>query len=186
MTVRSPSHGFTLIEMMIGLAITVLLLLQGVPSFTAFLRNSEIRSTAESIANGVRAARTEATRRNLPVTFTFTTGSSDPSWAINQFDTATAKLVQPPIQQYAKLEAGKSAVVTSAPANANSITFNGLGRVMTPSPLGTPNLQQIDVASKVAGEARTLRVYVDDVRGIRMCDPDPALKAAAPTDARAC
>lgn len=186
MITPSTGRGFTLIEMMIGLAITVLLLLQGVPSFTAFLRNSEIRSTAESIANGVRTARAEATRRNLPVTFTFTAGSGDPSWAINPFDTASAKLVQPPIQQYANVEAGKSAIVTSAPANAVAVTFNGLGRVMSPSPLGTPNLQQIDVASKVTGEARTLRIYVDDAHGIRMCDPDPALKAAAPTDARAC
>lgn len=186
MTTRSPSSGFTLIELMIGLTITVLLLLQGVPSFTTFLRNSEIRSTAESIANGVRAARAEASRRNLPVTFTFTAASGDPSWAIHQFDVVSGKLVQPPIQQYARAEAGTSAVLTRAPANAVSVTFSGLGRVMTPAPLGTPNLQQIDVASKVTGEARTLRVYVDDARGIRTCNPDPAFKAAAPTDARAC
>lgn len=186
MNSRSPSRGFTLIEMMIGLAIAVLLLLQGVPSFTAFLRNSEIRSTAESIANGLRTARAEATRRNLPVTFTFAASGGDPSWTINQFDTASAKLVDPPIQQYAKVEAGRSAIVTSAPANAVAVTFNGLGRVMSPSPLGTPNLQQIDVESKVTGEARTLRVYVDDAHGIRMCDPDPTLKAASPPDARAC
>ena len=32
----------------------------------------------------------------------------------------------------------------------------------------------------VDGEARTLRVFVDDLRGIRLCDPDPALAALSP------
>ena len=38
----------------------------------------------------------------------------------------------------------------------------------------------------VVGEARTLRIYAGDVHGVRMCDPDPALKALTPPDARAC
>lgn len=185
---RAPRtyRGFTLIEMMVAFVIVLLVLLQGVPAYTQFLRNSEIRSTAESIANGVRVARSEATRRNAPVTFTFTPGGGDPSWAVNQFDTVASALVQPPIQQYATVEAGKNSQVAITPANAISVTFNGLGRVMSPPPVATPNLQRIDVVSKVTGEARTMRVYVDDVSGIRTCDPSTTLKTAAPTDARAC
>ena len=186
MSTPAKGRGFTLIEMLVGLTITALLLLQGVPSITQFLRNSEIRSTAESIANGLRLARAEATRRNLPVTFTFTGTGGDPSWTINRLDTTTTTLVQPPIQSYAKLEAGKNSVVTITPANAVSVTFNGMGRLMTPSPLPTPNLQRIDVSSIVAGEARSLRVYVDDVHAISACDPSTTLKTAAPNDARAC
>ena len=64
--------GFTLIELMAALAILALLLLLGMPSFISFLRNSEIRSTAESIINGLRTASAEATRRNSRIAFTFT------------------------------------------------------------------------------------------------------------------
>jgi len=67
-----------------------------------------------------------------------------------------------------------------------AVTFNGLGRIVSPSPIATPNLQQIEVRSIVSGEARTLRIYADDLHGIRMCDPDPAIKALVPSDARAC
>ena len=74
----------------------------------------------------------------------------------------------------------------ATPANAVAITFNGLGRIISPSPIATPNLQQINVSSAVAGEARTLRIYVDDARGIRICDPDPAIAALVPADPRAC
>ena len=65
-TGRAKPPGFTLIELMVALAILALLLLLGVPSFTTFMRNSEIRSTAESIINGLRAASTEAANRNAP------------------------------------------------------------------------------------------------------------------------
>jgi len=178
-------HGFTLLELMVALTITGMLLMLGMPSFTTFLRNSEIRSTAESISNGLRAARTEATRLNRPVSFTLAAGT-DPSWTINIFNPASGALAQPPIQQYSRFEVGKSAQVTRLPATAIAVTFNGLGRIISPSPIATPNLQQVDVSSIVNGEARTLRVYADDVHGIRMCDPDPALKAVVPPDARAC
>ena len=77
-------------------------------------------------------------------------------------------------------------MVVRSPGNAVSVTFNGLGRIVSPSPIATPNLQQIDVRSIVVGEARTLRIYVDDVHGIRLCDPDPALRLLMPPDARAC
>ncbi len=185
---RTPSfsRGFTLIELMIAIGIAVLLMMQAAPSFTTFLRNSEIRSTAESIANGLRTARAEATHRNVPITFTFIAGGGDPSWAINAFSLTTTSLIQPPIQQYSKLEAGRNAKVATTPGGAISVTFNGLGRIISPSPLATPNLQRLDVGSIVAGEARTLRVYVDDVHGIRMCDPDPALAGQVPPNPKAC
>ncbi len=178
-------RGFTILELMVAMTIAALLLTIGMPSFTTFLRNSEIRSTAESISNGLRAARTEATRLNKPVSFTLV-GGGNPGWAINEFNPTTATLIQPPIQQFAKLETGKSSKAVTTPANAVAVTFNGLGRVISPSLIATPNLQQINVASIVAGEARTLRIYVDDGRGIRICDPDPAIAALVPPDARAC
>jgi hypothetical protein len=119
------------------------------------------------------------------VSFTFA-GGNDPSWVINIFNPATGALLQPPIQQYSKFEVGRAAMVLRSPVGAVSITFNGLGRVISPSPIATPNLQQVDVAPVALGEARTLRIYVDDVHGIRLCDPDPALRLLMPPDARAC
>jgi type IV fimbrial biogenesis protein FimT len=181
----SSSRGFTLLELIVAMTITGMLLMLGLPSFTTFLRNSEIRSATESISNGLRLARSEATRLNLPVSFTLGTGG-DPSWTINVFNPVTGTLRMPPIQRYSRFEVGTSSRVTNAPAGAVAITFNGLGRIISPSPIATPNLQQIDVVSNVNGEARTLRVYADDVHGIRTCDPDPALKLLMPPDARAC
>jgi type IV fimbrial biogenesis protein FimT len=76
-------RGFTLLELVVALTIMGMLLMLGMPSFTTFLRNSEVRSTAESISNGLRAARSEATRLNRPVSFTLAAGT-DASWAITR------------------------------------------------------------------------------------------------------
>ncbi len=180
-----PARGFTLLELMVAVTLAGMLLLAGLPSFTTFLRNAEVRSTSEAISNGLRTARTEATRLNRPVSFTLA-GGGDPSWSINIFDPTTGALLLPPVQQYSKFELGTSTSVATAPANAVAVTFNGLGRVVSPSPIVTPNLQQIDVRSTVSGEARSLRILVDDMQGIRQCDPDPALRLLMPPDARAC
>lgn len=186
-------RGFTLIELLVGLTLFAVLLLIGLPSFKTFLRNSEVRSTAESIINGLRAASTEAANRNTRVAFTLA-GGGDASWAINVVkDPDTKELEQPPIQAYSQKEAGRSTAVTVIPANKYQVMFNGLGRVESQ---GLPNdhLQQIDVDSVVSGEARALRIIVDDPapadptrpRGLRMCDPDPALATLTPPDPRAC
>src|SRR4029079_4196588 len=129
-------RGFTMLELVVALTIAGMLLMLGMPSFTTFLRNSEVRSTAESISNGLRAAPSEATRLNRPVSFTLAAGT-DASWAINIFNQGAGTLVQPPIQQNSRLEVGKRAQVTRLPASALAVTFNGLGRVISPSPIAT-------------------------------------------------
>ena len=53
-------RGITMVEFMVVVTIMGMLLMLGMPSFTTFLRNSEVRSTAQSVSNGLPAARSEA------------------------------------------------------------------------------------------------------------------------------
>jgi type IV fimbrial biogenesis protein FimT len=176
---RGAVTGFTLVELMIALTIAAFLILQGLPSFTEFMRNSEIRSTTESIVNGLRVARSEAANRNQPVRFTLA-GGGDPSWSINRVSDNSV------IQSYSKQEGGVHTTVAIQPAGAVAITFNGLGRVIPAAVDGNPNLRQLDISSALAASSRPLRIYVDDGHGIRVCDPSPGLAALTPHDARAC
>jgi type IV fimbrial biogenesis protein FimT len=102
------TRGFTLIELMVALAIAALLLLIGLPSFTTFLRNSEIRSTSESLLNGLKAAQAEAANRNKNVTFQLAdaTGADWRFWVLDD-DGVTQVL-----QSYSKKEAGSSSKIT--------------------------------------------------------------------------
>jgi type IV fimbrial biogenesis protein FimT len=176
---------------MVALAIVALLLLLGMPSFTTFVRNSEIRSTSESLINGLRAATAEAANRNRKVTFELAsaTGADWKFWVLDE-DDITPKT----IQTYAKKEAGPNTKITIKPAGKLTVVFNGLGRVDIDPADPDNHIRQIDIDSIVAGEARPLRIIVDDPnppvagkpRGLRMCDPDPALAALVPPDPRAC
>ena len=188
---RARMRGFTLIELMVALAIAALLLLIGLPSFTTFLRNSEIRSTSESLLNGLRAATAEAANRNKKVTFQLVDATNaDWSFWVLEDDGVTQKV----IQSYAKSEAGASSKITLTPAGPLTVTFNGLGRVDIDPANPNDHIRQIDIESIVPGEARPLRIIVDDPnppvagrpRGLRLCDPDPALAALVPPDPRAC
>jgi len=189
--VGSRAAGFTLIELFVALVIVVLLMLLGVPSFTTFLRNSEIRSTAESILTGLRTATTTAANRNGRIVFEFTNpGTAD--WKFYGFDddgvTPTA-----PFQTYSSKEAGKNSTVTLTPGGQATVTFTGLGRVAVNPATPDDHFRQIDI-SNVAGDGRPLRIIVDDPapadptkpRGLRLCDPDPALSALSPPDPKAC
>ena len=178
-------RGFTLIELMVAIAIAALLVFLAGPSFTTFLRNSEIRSTSESLVNGLRAAKTEAARLNQRVMFSLAGGNS-PSWTINLVTDPVdcAGPASPPIQSYVKEEAGKNSKVTITPATKTTVCFDGVGRVVNQGTLND-HIMAIDIESSVACEARPLRIVVDDAdkatpRGLRMCDPNPNLPADDP------
>lgn len=53
-------RGFTLIELMVTLAVVVVLLRVCVPGFVSMQRNSELTSAANGLLASINAARTEA------------------------------------------------------------------------------------------------------------------------------
>lgn len=61
------ASGVTLIELTIGMAIISCLLLVGMPSFSGWIQDLQIRGAAESVQTGLLLARSEAIRRNRPV-----------------------------------------------------------------------------------------------------------------------
>jgi len=59
--------GFTLLELMIGIAITGILVAVAVPSFTAMMKSNEGSSDANQLLTVLTIARSEAIRRNQTV-----------------------------------------------------------------------------------------------------------------------
>ena len=63
------SYGFTLIELMVTLAVMALLLMVGLPRHGDLAAEQQLRASAEGIQAGLQLARAEALRRNVPVRF---------------------------------------------------------------------------------------------------------------------
>ena len=62
---KRTTGGFTLIELMVTLAIAAVLLVVGVPSFVSFQRNSQLTSLTNSLVAAIYAARGEAMKTGL-------------------------------------------------------------------------------------------------------------------------
>ncbi len=164
--------GITLIELMIAIALLALLLFVGVESYRTWIQNTQVRTAAEAILNGLQLARGEAVRRNDNVQIVLSGGGG---WTVSVASTGE------PIQSKTDGEGGQNAKLTVTPAGATTVTFNGLGRVVTNLD-GTLPISQVEVSSLALADAETrkLRVQVG-VGDIRMCDP----QLSAP-DPRAC
>ncbi|OAM52124.1 hypothetical protein A7981_01140 [Methylovorus sp. MM2] len=142
---KIASSGFSLIELMVGLAILVILLIAGVPALSSWMQNAQIRNEAESIQNALQLARAEAVRRNTVVRFQLVntiesgcaTSTQGTSWVVS-LDNATGACDAIPmqdgvagdqtpriIQRNAATSAAPNVVVNATLA---TISFNGFGR----------------------------------------------------------
>lgn len=186
-------RGFTMVELMVVIAIAALLLFAVVPSVADWIRNVRVRSSAESIASGVNVARMEAIRRNQIVSFWLVnspggTGLLDSScvrsatsasWVVSLDDPAGLCDVAPSIATAPRMVSSKAAGPTGQDVvvggldisgnSANSVAFNGYGQPVT-GVGGTP-IASIDVSSAASG-ARRLRIVISTGGDVRMCDRD--------------
>jgi type IV fimbrial biogenesis protein FimT len=65
---RTGKNGFTLIEMLVVIAISAILLAIGVPSMNSFLERNAVSGQVNTLLGTVALARSEAIKRNGPVT----------------------------------------------------------------------------------------------------------------------
>lgn len=195
---RLPMRGFSLVEMMVALAIIAVFVTMGVPAFAQFLQNTQIRNAAETTLAGINLARAEAIRRNAAVRFNLvtnltsgcSTSSSALSWVVSLADPSGACDVAPSdtvapqiIQKRSALEGSSNALV--ATSGGASLVFNGLGRV---SGAGITQLRFSNISGTcehldaVNGTMRCLQVMVSTGGQTKLCDP----KVSDTTDPRHC
>ena len=62
---KNRSHGFTLMELMVVLALVAAIMAIGVPSFREFTRNNRMVTMANDFLTGIQVARTEAIKRQV-------------------------------------------------------------------------------------------------------------------------
>jgi type IV fimbrial biogenesis protein FimT len=169
--------GITLIELMVGLAIISCLLLVGMPSFTNWIQDLQVRGAAESIQSGLMLARSEAIRRNRPVQFTLADAGGLVEW---QLGCAPADAGCPALIAERKRGEGglntRMATATVAPtagfgtalaAGAGlpaSVTFNGLGQPGAAAP------NRVEVSHVSVGGERRLVILLD-AGVVRICRP---------------
>jgi type IV fimbrial biogenesis protein FimT len=168
---RMRTGGFTMVELLIGLAIAALLIVLALPSYSTWIADSQIRNASESIAGGMRYAQSQAVARNSAVAFVLFTPAN--GW------TARLEIDGTALQTGTFAEGSAQTTQTPTPAGTTTVTFSSLGGISPTNADASAVLTQVDVNSAVAG-ARRLIVLVGgglstlgqfSKTGIKICDP---------------
>lgn len=184
--------GFTLIELMIAVAIAAILLTFALPSYFQWIQNAQVRTAAETTLSGIQLARVEALKRNTNVRFQLMStldascvpSSTGTNWVVSVKDATglchiTDPATDPPllIQAKAGRDGSKNVRLSATQGGAalTTITFSGLG-IVTPAMVGSGIVITIDnptggTCVDAGGTVRCQQIQVTSSGQARMCDP---------------
>lgn len=170
-------RGFTLVEVMVVLALVAILLSVAVPSMVAFQRTSDLRASASSFLAAVQSTRAEAMKRGVDV---YMIPASNNSWANGWIVYADTDLDQSldrakdtvvmetgAIASRTTVATGQAGASAFAGNNGSYIRFNGGGFSVNTG--GAFRSGAIEF--NVTGSSERRRVVVNNVGRVRLCDP---------------
>ena len=200
------TRGFTMVELLVTMAILALLLALGLPAMGTYLQNAKLGAATSSLYSAIQTARTEAIRRNARAQFVFTDtpvstinlgnalvpAVGGRNWVVRA-DLGGGNFAS--IDSKAGVEGESAAVpaiqmagaaVVPTPAFDGTITFGPLGAPV--DAIGNPATYTIDITNPLAGVCvtaagtiRCRRITVQAGGQITACDP-----AAPAGDSRWC
>lgn len=160
--------GFTLIELIITVAIAAIVLTIGIPSFNATIRQNRLITTTNDFAAALSLARSEAIKRGTRVTLCkstdgttcVTTGGYDQGWIVFVDNLAAGSggaagvhdNNEDIIRVYGKLSGGMTLVGNTPVINYVSYTSDGVNRLDT----GAMQIGTITLCSN--GQANAIKI----------------------------
>jgi len=192
------ARGFSLIELLITLAVLSVLLMAVAPAMGSWIADARVRSTAEALQNGLRLAQGQALQRNRHSVFALT--SATPAWNARPVAGGSNWYVQ--VLPLAGSDEGESATAAAffvqgnAYATQSSVSisgpallcFNALGQQVALEAAATGlgaactarDPATYIVSSPSHSGSRTLQVRAYPGGRVRMCDPARNLSSEQP------
>lgn len=166
------ARGFTLAEVMVALAITLIVIGIGAPGMASLMRRIQLRTTASDLYGAVQFTRAQAIERNTRVLLAPRTSGDDWSGGWVVFVDADGDRRPGPgddvLLARGPLPPGTTTHVKfSGPASPSYIAYNGAGRSCSAS--SSMAARWGSVTLEGAGQAR--RITINMLGRARMCEP---------------
>jgi type IV fimbrial biogenesis protein FimT len=191
----NPRRGFSLVELMVVVALLAILLALAMPGFSRWIANAQVRNANESLQNGLRLAQAEAQRRYRRVVFfrttasTCSTGTTAVATGTNWVVKTIAANVDDPVEVIlcgqmtsspASLEvAGSTAICFSAAGRVTAVANPDIGGASCT--VDASGLTSLTVnGSSTSASDRRFRVDVHLAGNVRTCDRDKTQSASTP------
>lgn len=190
--VLKPKHfivaerGFTIVELMVALAIVGIVMMVGTPLISTMIQNSKLSSATKSYLTGIQTARTEAIRMNRPVDFVLTDdavaanvggSASGKNWVVRWGPPTTQTFVEGKAAENGSGQQGANSVMIAGtvpnPGTFSGVlTFNGFGALSASESVVFDISNPAGGACAVAaGPMRCQRIQVRPGGQISVCDP---------------
>ncbi len=180
------TRGFTLVELMVTIALLAILLALAAPSFSGIIRNNRVRTVADSLQNGLRLAQAEAVRRNRQTVFLLTDAepgvnvdavANGKNWAVQTVLRESEKVDGKSVEYFIQGGAFSDSAAGVKIEGPAAVCFSSSGRLITakPGPKGAdcvltaaPPIFNVTLTAADHPLAVTLSIGGQ----VRMCDPN--------------
>jgi type IV fimbrial biogenesis protein FimT len=177
LTRKNLIRGFGLIELLITIALLGILTTLAVNNFGTWIQNSQTRSVAEALQNGIRLAQTEAIKLSESTSFNITGNA----WTVtamqrgNSTYSLDTTIGSAGIIHNGVFPDSRSISISTAKdfGLLTTLRFNSMGRLVSP----TNNVKYIITNSR---GSRRFQVSVSIAGRVRMCDPYKTLSESNP------
>lgn len=191
---RSRHAGFSLVELMVTVAVFALLMLAAVPSFQGWIAGAKVRSVAESLQNSLRMSQTEAVRRSRQTSFVLTNeepaleaapAGNGRNWYARVLPRTASEAASEADYIVGETFARQSSVTVTGPA---LLCFNSMGRLVSNGATGLGEdcvapasaVEPVVYTISAPGADRELRVQAYLGGKIRLCDAAKKLTDGKP------
>lgn len=132
---RCRACGFTLVELMVTLAVAAVLTMLAVPSFKHVLDSTQLSGVSNDLAGDLQYARIQAISRQTNVAIAASAGNWQNGWTVEVPPAATTGTPLPPEILRRHPAVSDNYVVSVDPAAASSVTYQSQGSLS--GPIGT-------------------------------------------------
>ncbi len=165
MVVHAKKNGFTLIEMMVSIAVMAIIATSVVPAFNDMKEKHKIRGAVETISSDFQLARSEAIKTNQAVSLSFS-GIGGTNWCYGINDSSGCNCS---VNNACQVDGNTVRVASSAEFLNINLTTNFAGQTATFDPdRGTTN----SGITSLTANGKTAKIFVSAIGRISVCSND--------------